>query len=355
MSHLFKSAVVTLLGVWMSTFSTPSPAWGERGHAAVTHVAVRLIQARFPDDKRFVTPFEKKEFMLAHLSNVPDIVWKNLPKKIVDMNGPMHYIDLEYIMKNPSFPAIVMSAGQAGTIVKSSGKDLRKDVGSAPWRIEQLARNMTRALETLKNSSNHGRKGRSDVEDAVNLALLQAGLMSHFVGDISHPYHTTKDYDGWDSGQGGVHALYDSTIIDALPLDLENEVFNYALKEKPYLRIASMVKDGKLDAAHPLHIAFALALDSYSNIPRAAKLDRDIAVIKPSHASPSRIPAERKPIQGIAGEFRSLIVERLAVGADTLAAIWRLQWQKAGEPDLSQYHSWTYPVAPDFIEADYFD
>jgi len=63
-----------LISVGLVTFN--AFAWGERGHDLGTRVAVQNLRALSGDDPAVVTPFLQRDHMLAHLSNVPDIVWR---------------------------------------------------------------------------------------------------------------------------------------------------------------------------------------------------------------------------------------------------------------------------------------
>ena len=42
-----------------------------------------------------------------------------------------------------------------------------------------------------------------------------AGVMAHYIGDLSQPLHDTKNYDGQLTGQPGIHAFFETTNIDA--------------------------------------------------------------------------------------------------------------------------------------------
>ena len=81
-------------------------AWGERGHDIVTRVAVRLLAAKIAKGTPLALQFGRKEFMLGHLSNVPDIVWRNQGEAIEKINAPTHFLDLEYVSPELTFATI---------------------------------------------------------------------------------------------------------------------------------------------------------------------------------------------------------------------------------------------------------
>lgn len=346
-------------------------AWGERGHDLVTRVAARVLVARQGKDHRLVVPFIEKEHMLGHFSNVPDIVWRNVTdKETVDLNSPTHYVDLEYLAAKPTFDAIprdvkALKAQMKDLCAKATasyicpedakGTPTISDVGSNPFRIRQLFNQMADAFAKAKTAL--AEKKEKEFSTAVNEALLNGGIMAHFVGDLGNPEHATRDYNGWEKGQGGLHNYFETEVVNAQPLTLDHEVYNAALKKNLYARVAN-VMNAKLERAtlneDPLAVSFALALDSFSRLSQLESLDKKFALLKPSSMDKGmKIKAERKPAADVAPKFHELIVERMGTAADTLARLWQLAWVKGGSPDLSSYASYDYPVAPAFIKPDY--
>lgn len=364
MSKAFKQ--VLALSLALGLVAPPQAhAWGERGHDVITRVAVRLLAAKVARGTPLATQFGRKEFMLGHLSNVPDIVWKNQGEAIEKMNAPTHFLDLEYVSPKPDFSSIP----QTPTGVLARMKDLcatpptgylcpakagsspdESSAGSAPWRVAQLYR---LTVASMKASAGHPRADTA----AVDRALLTAGLMSHFVGDLGNPYHSTRNYDGWEEGRGGIHSYFESAVVSAFRLDLDQEVFDAALSGRGLdrtLKQLPMAERVKL-SRDPLALAMALALDSHSRLDAANTIDRRFALIKQSGVGQEgkRFGAVRRDAAELRSKFHGLIVERLATSAEVLADLWFLAWQEAGEPDFKGYQSFAYPVAPEFIPADY--
>lgn len=362
---LFLLSLVAGLFAPTSAFS-----WGERGHDLVTRVAARVLVARHAKDGKIVVPFIEKEHMLAHFSNVPDIVWRNVPdKEVVDLNSPTHYIDLEYLAAKPTFEGVprdvkALEAQMKDLCAKatasyvcpedSKGSPTISMVGSNPFRIRQLHDLMVQDFAKAKAALEA--KNEKDFNAAVNDALLQGGLMAHFVGDLGNPEHGTRDYNGWEKGQGGLHNYFETEVVNAFPLGLDQEVYASALNKKPYARVEKFFpskEKAKLNE-DALAISFALVFDSYSRLAHLEALDKQHAMKKASSlANGMKVKAERKPAADVAPKFHDLAVERLATAADTLSRLWHLAWVKGGSPDLSTYGSYDYPVAPAFIKPDY--
>lgn len=362
-----KSAVslplIAALGLGLLTPST-SLAWGERGHDLVTRVAVRLLP-RLAPGSALAFQMGRKEFMLGHLSNVPDIYWRNLSEAVEKVNAPTHFLDLEYVAPELTLAAIPRTPQAAlarmkelcanpprGYVcpTKPGVSPDESSAGTAPWRVAQLYR---LTVESLKNAAPGGKADPF----AIDKAFLTAGIMSHFVGDLGNPYHATRNYDGWESGQGGIHSYFESAVIASYPLGFEQEVFDAALSGKGFARALSRVPEASRESASkdPALLAMALGIDSQSRLESANEMDRRFAVTRASSvgADGKRLNAERRDASELRAKFHDLHVERLATAAEVLARLWLAAWEEAGRPDFKGYQSFAYPVAPDFMAPDY--
>lgn len=326
-------------------------AWGERGHNIVTRVAVRSLA--MTESYHMTLPFEKKEFMLAHLSNVPDIVWRgdDVSRRDRLLNGPTHYFNLDSVVDHPKQLIILpLTYSKFASFAKDRNLKLATDVGTAPWRVEQLYKEITRALVSAGDS-----EGEAFINH-VNQALLYAGIMSHFVADLANPHHTTQNHDGHLSGNDGLHAYFETHVVNELDLTLLDAVFQRASKAD-YLedQLSMTFADLKYEQIRhdPLQLIFALIINSYQNVSRLHELDNKYSLLKRRN-SRDQSP-KRKPAREVVDDYQEFVIDRLALGAAVLSELWVLAWQKAGGPDLSRYHSFVYPVRPDFIYPDYLN
>ncbi len=342
----------TLLFIFCIGHSQLAMAWGERGHDLVARVAARLLIQDHSAAPQLTQPFAFKEHMLGHLANVPDIVWRNGDAATREQNSPTHYFNIDRLIKMPSATALPLTISQAYAAAKEQKLELSNRVGTAPWRIQQLGQSMRQQFADAGKALARKKPSEKGLNAAVDRALLHGGIMAHFVGDLGNPMHTVADYDGYGSGQGGLHAYFESEAVGALDLTLDHEVMQAALLHplKP-LRTKYASQLAKLDA--PLEIAWILVLDSFGKRDQILQLDKQHALLRPSQQEPLQIAATRRPAADTATKFRPLIVERLALAANALAEIWFWSWQAAGKPNLADYMSWEYPVRPDFIEPDY--
>ncbi len=368
MSRTAKQALclALVLGIVIGLVLPPqAQAWGERGHDIVTRVAVRLLAAKIAKGTPLATQMGRKEFMLGHLSNVPDIVWRNQGEAIEKINAPTHFLDLEYLSPGVTFATVPRTVSEALARMKELCANAPKSyvcptkgeavpdessAGTAPWRTGQL-------FKMTVDSFRSAVAGEKFDSAALDRAFLTAGVMSHFIGDLGNPYHTSRNYDGWETGQGGIHSYFESAVTSSYRLALDQEVFDQALTGGGLKRTLGQLPAAERAALSrdPVAMAVALSLDSYSRLETANSLDRTFAILKPSGTGPEgrRVGAERRPASELRFKFHSLTVERLATAAEVLAHLWLTAWEDAGRPDFKDYRSFAYPVGPDFIPPDY--
>ena len=303
--------------------------------------------------------------MLGHLANVPDIVWRNQGEAVEKVNAPTHFLDMEYVSPEMTFATLPRTPAAALTRMKAlcaappkgyvcaakeGASPDESSAGTAPWRAGQLYR-MT--VENLKAASVDAKSN----DAAIDRAFVAAGIMSHFIGDLGNPYHATSAYDGWESGQGGIHSYFESAVVSSYRLALDQEVFDAALtgrgleralKQLPAADRASLSRD-------PVAMAMALGLDSRSRLDAANAIDVKFAMLKKSGTGPDgkRVAAERRDAAELRSKFHDLTVERLATAAEVLANLWFLAWEEAGKPDFKGYRSFAYALSPEFIQPDY--
>jgi hypothetical protein len=359
-----------VIGAFALVLSTQAWAWGEVGHDLISRVAVRLQKDR--GNLELYNAMLPKEAMLGHLGNVPDIFWRSGSEDVKKANDPTHFIDLEYLMDGATFhpEKFPSSVKEAGVILQAQCKKPEKDlcpkggdikeqmatVGTAPWRVKQLATMMMMRFKELKALQDKKTTDRDVLIAKVDEALFYGGLLSHFIGDLSMPLHVSKDYDGWGRGQGGIHRYFETDLPMIAGLDFDQKVEDAASKSKPFdSKIKPIMSRFKMSANDFFQISLALAYDSFeSGKDRLYALDKKLSLQKESFVKDGkRTYAERKPPTETYKVYEPLLIERLSLGADVLAKVWGIAWINGGRPKLDFYHSYTYPVAPDFVWPDY--
>jgi hypothetical protein len=325
-------------------------AWGARGHDIITQLAIYLLQNAEHDRQIFSTIFKRHEKEMVYLSNVPDRVWRasSMGDSERKLNATSHYINLEYLDKKPLGSLQQGSSYQeARRIASEQNIDLVNKMGTAPWRVVQLFELMKSELAYINNT----RHEKSTVH--LNKAFLYADLMSHFVGDLANPHHTTRDHDGFMTGNGGLHAYFEGDVVFEMERNFLTNVISH-LDEPDYLDInllGGLNDEQKIATLNePQKLIFSLIINSYQNLPNLISLDDKYSILTRSKDTK---PASRRPAAEVSEFYESFLTDRLTLAAHVLSHLWFLAWQQAGTPDLSAYPGFDYPQKPAFIFPDY--
>lgn len=383
-------------------------AWGERGHNMTGYLAALTTE-------QFITPAQKQKlglcfrgrtFQMGHLNNLPDISWKdNRRATVVKYNNPTHFFDTEIVTGLPTsgydeaFLNRVRSIEKEYSVLKTQfegkpnplpgippDKKLIKvytDVGTAPWRAQELYDMMVTALRCAKSKESDIQKYKdpktkppfrsplasSDTpvypsyscapaarrDEDVYAALVFAGVMGHFVADMTQPFHATVDYDGWATRQGGLHAYFETFALHMMDEDLLGRVSKVLKAPHEADKIWARVGSDSSQKNFVVQVVLNLVADSLGALDRVRNADRKNSLLTPSDsfvlgASTQGLkPATRVPYTDpkALAAFQPIVIERIATGAAVLSRLWIEAWKSAGEPLLSDIDLITIPYPLD--------
>jgi hypothetical protein len=349
----------TLLGLSILISSHEALAWGGRGHDSICQTAVYLVE-----NKTLKDFLRNKPNIMGHLCNIPDITWRSLPSAQTKEGNPTHFTEGDPIgLETKDIPTDLSILIQKYT--KTENKlDPKKQIMSVPheigtnwWRANQLY-NLSVSeglkLKTLPAPSNS--KEEQDDNLAYNKVLFNMlttmGIMGHFVGDNSMPFHTTADYDGYGVGHGGIHAYYEDLAVSYFGADLHVLIEK---KAKELKKTSSFKK--VLNEKTTLDKMKALGVLSNKEVAAVLKLDPLIkkSILKEEKGMKIKTPAERKSAEIGQKIFANLIIEQLARSTLLLANLWDHIYTDIEKPELKAYKSYRYPLNPDFIMPDYYE
>ena len=321
-------------------------SWGARGHALVCESAIHLVKNE--NLKHFLMT---KMQGLSYLCNLPDTYWRGLPE--ASIGGPTHFFETDIvgmtfdeIPPNASFADVEkMVKGKINTHQNRPLQEASREMGSSWWRAEQFVRLATEA----------GKKGKKKVklerdDDDLYTMWIMMGLLGHFVGDNAQPFHTTKNYDGWDTGNGGIHSYYENELVNQLPAEALVDVIRASSDAQKELPLAP--------TKGTVELMRALAILSHKDI--KILLSKD-PVTKPSKVylpkgMEIKTEAQRKSPLLAMKAFQPHLVSHLSRGASLLAQLWDKIYLDAGEPRLDKNQSYRFPhqfpfVAPDYLSS----
>jgi hypothetical protein len=251
-------------------------AWGERGHRMVNTAAVNNLPEPLKSYFR-----ARLGYLVEHASD-PDYLARENPQE-----RPHHYTEVEAY---DSYPFAAFRAQFVDQHRRPSARQLQH--GDSVWRIEQF---------TLRLSEDLRRRRWNEADrDAV--------FAAHYACDLTQPLHTVVNYDGQLTRQAGIHARFETTLVNAL-------AGAWVLRPPP------AVNEPDLRAR-----IFREYVDSYSQRQLIFAADR-IALDGHTYLDPQVL---RTFIQ-IDGP---LARRRLEAAAAFVSSLWYTAWVRAGKPAL---------------------
>jgi hypothetical protein len=273
--------------VLLSCTAMPSSAWawGSVGH--------RLIMQRALD----LLPPELKPFFTANRDElVMRIVDPDLWRVAGWEDDPNHFLNLGAPELGPDpFTALPRDYGAA---LEKFGMDRLKRIGMAPWREAEMFGQLRRAFERMSRQSPYA---SSDV-------ILFSAAAGHYVQDAHQPLHATNNYDGQLTGQPGLHARFESELI-------ERFVDRLTLSPKAPAPITS-----------PRDAMFDTLLASHRLVPQLLAADRSAATRKGVH--------DDEYYQKLFIALKPMLERQLSASASATAATIIGAWEQAGRPSV---------------------
>jgi hypothetical protein len=228
--------------------------------------------------------FKKHEEYVTVHSVDPDIYKKSHHAE----EGPKHFLNMcSNGMKAEDYPRTWKAA------VEKFGLHTATKQGTLPWTIQETFDELVAAFKA--------KDGKKIVEKAT--------WLGHYVGDAHVPFHACANHDGQETGQKGIHSIWESGMLD----HNEEEIRSEAEKLVAGMPVAEIKGDVTAWAFERL-----IAGDHYAH--------EILAKDKGNRAS-----GREKALLKATG---SIAERRIAEGASGLASLWLTAWIKAGKPAL---------------------
>ena len=184
---------ILLLSLVLAISPPQTSAWGLSTHQTIADQALDLL------------PQSLQNFVLQHRAAIMDAsIQPDLRKGSDPAEGPRHYDDQDVPHKDHN--------------ISTSSPDYRDGVVS--WAVEFTTHDLITALQHNKTAA----------------IIRYMGDLTHYIADASQPFHSTKNYDGQLTGNNGIHARYENTMINRYKSELFNIQDFEALKliDQPY-------------------------------------------------------------------------------------------------------------------------
>lgn len=265
--------------------------WGFQAHREVNGRAVDLLPAPLGDY------FQRQRPWLVALSTDADQRRQFLPAE-----APNHYIDLEYY----DAPPLDSIPRERKAAEKKFGKDNLPKWGTLAWHILGVTR-------ALKDAFEDGEWER---------AVVLAADLGHYLADAHMPLHTTINYNGKQTGNDGIHHLFETTMIhrhfdDYRPAGLELPIIT-----DPAENVFAWLGESYG------YIGALLTADSAG---RTGLSEAQLATLTQGYsADPATIPDSY--LDRLYEATGPLAWRQLDRSTARLAALWVWAWEQAGSP-----------------------
>jgi len=334
----------------LNFISASAFSWGGRGHDTICESATQLVENK--ELKDFLVT---RTHIMGHLCNVPDIFWKSLSAESTQEGSPTHYIDADVL----PIPIKDIPLDLSKLISDYTGKKFKSvphDMGTLWWRIDQFYRKAISEASAFSKAQLPDKKQEQEETNEFNKATYQffvnLGLMGHFVGDASQPFHNSDDYDGYKKGHGGIHSYYEERVVAHFDENLQSQIVKAARKMMKASKKEKFLTEGSV-----LEKMRALSALSFADIDPILKADLLIKTSSEKEERGMKIKtlAEREPLEKTFKKFEPLVIRHMTRSAALLAQLWDRAYVEVGTPKLSGYRSFKYPFQPTFVMPDYYE
>lgn len=270
--------------------ASPAAAWGPLGHRIVAESAALLVQDDLP--ATWGPVFARHRFELGVYSFLPDARFRHIDGRGGKTEAPTHYLNLD-------------AAAGANS-------------GALDRRIAQFSERAGSQLGPVRAPKGGYLRGATAQGDArrVYLGLYELGVLSHYSGDATMPYHATADWNGYAKGQGGIHFYFESDCVNTFEPGLAADVLAAARKER-----GRWLASWNAGTSSIAELVAAVLKDSLAAVDKVSELDRKHAILSAPPPG-AKTDAARKPAKDGCASMRPLLVERLAKGAVLTAFLW---------------------------------
>jgi hypothetical protein len=295
-------------------------SWDAHGHRTITYLALDGLSSQMPAWLRE----DAVRHRIAAQANEPDRWkgWNSDPLRHV--NYPDHFLDIELLeefgLTLETMPRLRREYLRAMAISKHlhpelvSPHDASRDTarahewpGFALHAIDENYAKLQSTFQQIRIIESLDDPARThELELVRNNAIFHMGVLSHFVGDICQPLHTTKHYNGW-LGDNPKGYTTEHTIHAAMDGALGTHKLTHAnLKPRATYDIKVKADDIWEDLHQYIGRSFACVETTY-------RLEQEGSLNE--------------------AKGRAFIIERVTDGSAMLAAMYNAAWESAKPTD----------------------
>jgi hypothetical protein len=186
-----KASLVAAVVAVVAFAPVKASAWGTTAHRLIMARAIDIL----PADLRPLFVEHRDELVLRVID--PDL-WRNIGWE----DDPNHFINFG-VKEFGEYPFRELPHEYGAALEKFGIATLRRD-GTVPWRFAEEFGNVRRAFEGFARNSPF----------AVNDVVLYSAIAAHYIQDATQPLHASNNYDGQLTGNIGIHARFESALVE---------------------------------------------------------------------------------------------------------------------------------------------
>lgn len=290
-----KPAVKPLLSIcFLFLLPLNSRAWGFFAHQRINRLAVFSLP---PEMMALYKP--RLAFITGHATD-PDKLRYVLPEE-----GFHHYIDMD---RYGLYPYAALPHNWDSAVAKF-GRDTLLHNGIVPWEAEKVFYRLTAAFR----------------EKNTYRILKLSAYLGHYMADACVPLHANSNYNGQQTGQEGIHSLWETRI----PELLADSTFNYWTGKAEYI-------------ARPSAYIWRLVEQSGREADTVLKVERSLSRTFPADLRYTFLERKGQLLRTYSPVFVTryndllghMVERRMRAAIHAVASLWYTAWVNAGQPDL---------------------
>jgi hypothetical protein len=293
MYPLFRPAAALLL--LFLPFSG-ARAWGFFAHERINRLAVYALP---PDMLLLYKPHIE---YIVRQSTAPD-----KRRYMIAGEGARHYLDADHYGHAP-FAALPRRWPEA---LERFGRDTLERYGVLPWHLERVMHQLTAAFTE---------------GNAPRILRLSAEL-GHYMSDAHVPLHACSNHNGQQTGQEGIHGLWESRI----PELLADGQFDYWVGTTAYVKdVRGLIWQAVAESAAAADTVLRLEKELSLRFPADQRFAWEL---RKGRLVRQYSAAYTKAYHALLGD---MVERRMRASISAIAACWYTAWVNAGQPPLGK-------------------
>jgi len=242
-----------------------------------------------------------KDSTIIYRDNYIEFVQKNIERNIYKDDKSLNAEDLLALFSQET-PQIMP--------VSAYFDDQLSNYGIIPWHLQRMQKQLTNAFTE---------------KDAEEIIRISADF-GHYVGDAHVPLHTTTNYNGQLTNQLGIHAFWESRVLELFIDEYDTFVGKADYIDYP--------KDYVWDVVLASHVLVDSVLNVEKRLVRDFPKDRQMCFDERLDRTINTQCEEFA--RAFSEEMQGMVEQRFTEAIHALGSLWYTAWVDAGQPDLNK-------------------